>query len=349
MANYTADRLRTVAATLFKAAGASDHEATTIARYSVAANLAGHDSHGVIMLPSYLDRIEKKHIIPGAPFEIKQESPTTTVVDGNWGFGYVVAERAMKMTIDKAQKSNVAACTILRQSHVGRVGAYPLLAAGEGMIAMMTADSGRSPKAVAPFGGAEAKLGTNPISMAIPSDLPGPFCLDMATSAVAAGKINLAIAKGSAIPEGWIVDKSGNPTTNPGDFKDGGVLLPLGGPEGHKGYGLSAMVEILSGILPGLGFGVEPTGRHNDGVFMACFKVSALRDLPTFKKEVGEFAAYLKATKPMAGFTEVLYPGEVEYRREQERLKTGIEVEDKTWKVLMDWGKKLGVADKLAG
>jgi LDH2 family malate/lactate/ureidoglycolate dehydrogenase len=349
MAIYTADRLRTVATTLFKAAGASDHEATTIAKYSIAANLAGHDSHGVIMLPSYLDRIEKKHIICGAPFEIKQESPTTTVVDGNWGFGYVVAERAMQMTIEKAHKSNVAACTILRQSHVGRVGAYPLLAAQEGMIAIMTADSGRSPKAVAPFGGAEAKLGTNPISMAIPSDLPGPFCLDMATSAVAAGKIMLAHAKGSPIPEGWVVDKHGKPTTNPADFKDGGVLMPLGGPEGHKGYGLAAMVEILSGILPGLGFGVEPTGRHNDGVFMACFKVSALRDLPTFKKEVAEFAAYLKATKPMAGFTEVLYPGEVEYRREQERTKSGIEVEDKTWQVLMDWGKKLGCEKQLAG
>ena len=347
MAIYTADKLRTVAATLFKAAGASEHEAKTIAHYSIAANLAGHDSHGVIMLPSYLDRIEKKHIVPGAPFEIKQESPTTTVVDGHWGFGYVVAERAMKLTIEKAHKSNVAACTILRQSHVGRVGAYPLLAAKEGMIALMTADSGRSPKAVAPFGGAEAKLGTNPIAMAIPSDLPGPFCLDMATSAVAAGKINLALAKGSAIPEGWVVDKAGKATTNPADFKDGGVLMPLGGPEGHKGYGLAAMVEILSGILPGLGFGVEPTGRHNDGVFMACFKVSALRDLAVFKKEVSEFAAYLKATKPMAGFTEVLYPGEVEFRREQERLKSGIEVEDKTWKVLMDWGRKLGVAKEL--
>jgi LDH2 family malate/lactate/ureidoglycolate dehydrogenase len=349
MAIYTADRLRTVAATLFKAAGASDSEAKTIAHYSVLANLTGHDSHGVIMLPSYLDRIEKKHIIPGAPFEIKQESPTTTVVDGHWGFGYVVAERAMMMTIEKAQKSNVAACTIQRQSHVGRVGAYPLLAAKEGMIAIMTADSGRSPKAVAPFGGAEAKLGTNPISMAVPSDLPGPFCLDMATSAVAVGKIKLAQAKNAPIPEGWVVDKRGKPTTDAKAYDDGGILLPLGGAEGHKGYGLSAMVEILSGILPGLGFGVEPSGRHNDGVFMACFKVAALRDLPTFKKEVAEFAAYLKATKPMAGFSEVLYPGEVEYRREQERLKSGIEVEDKTWKVLMDWGKKLGVDKQLGG
>jgi len=215
------------------------------------------------------------------------------------------------------------------------------------MIAIMTADSGRSPKAVAPFGGAEPRVGTNPLSIAIPSDLPGTFCLDMATSAVAAGKINLAIAKGTSIPTGWIVDKDGNPTTDPNEFKKGGVLLPLGGQEGHKGYALSSIVEILSGILPGLGFGVEPTGRHNDGCFIACFNVAALRDLATFKKEVADFAAYLKSTPPSEGFTEVLYPGEVEWRREQDRLRNGIEVDDKTWQAFKELGEKFGVTDRL--
>ncbi len=342
-----ADRLTAITTELLIASGASKEEALCVAKGCVLANLTGHDSHGVIAIPTYIDRIHKGHIVPGAPFKVVQETATTTVVDGNWGFGFVVAERAMKMTIEKAKKSNVAACTILRQSHVGRVGAYPIMAAKEGMIAIMTADSGRSPKAVAPFGGAEARVGTNPLAIAIPSELDGTFCLDMATSSVAAGKINLAIAKGAKIPTGWIVDKDGNATTNPNDFKNGGVLLPLGGDEGHKGYGLSAMIEILSAILPGLGFGVDPTGRHNDGCFVACFNVEAFRPLKTFKKEVTEFAHYLKATKPQKGVKEVLYPGEIEWMREQDRMKNGIEVDDKTMEAFAVIAKKHGIEDKI--
>ena len=343
----SAERLRHVVAVLLKSAGANDHEAETVAKYSVAANLAGHDSHGVIQIPTYIDRIAKGHIVPGAPFEILSESATTTVIDGHWGFGYVVAERAMRLTIEKAKKQNVAATTVHRQSHIGRVAAYPLLAVNEGMIAMMTADSGRSPKAVAPFGGREARLGTNPITIAVPSDLEAPFFIDMATSGVAVGKIKLAEARGESIPEGWILNKAGDPTTDPKDYSRGGILLPLGGAEGHKGYGLSAIVEILSGILPGLGFGVEPSGRHNDGCFIACFNVAALRDLATFKREVADFARYLKSTPPAHGSSEVLYPGEIEWRREQERLKSGIEVEDKTWKEMLGLAEKFGVSKEL--
>lgn len=348
MPTIAAQPLRGAIAALLQAAGASAEEAEIISRHSVAANLAGHDSHGVIQIPIYIDRVAKGHIVPGAPFDIIQESPTTTVIDGNWGFGYVVAERATKMTIEKAKKSNVAAATIFRQSHIGRVAAYPLMAASEGMIAIMTADSGRSPKHVAPFGGREARLGTNPICIAVPADLDAPLVVDMATSAVAAGKVKLAQAKGVQVPEGWIMRGDGKPTTDPFDYgRDGGVLLPLGGPEGHKGYGLSAMVEILSALLPGLGFGVEPTGRHNDGCFLAVFNVQAFRDLATFKKEVADFAHYLKDTPPAEGFNEVLYPGEIELRREKERLASGIEVDDKTWSQLLELGDKFGIREKV--
>ena len=342
------DRLRGLIAKLLVASGASEEEAAIVSRHSVAANLAGHDSHGVIQIPIYIDRIGKGHIVPGAPFEIKQESPTSTVIDGNWGFGYVVSERATKITIEKAKQSNVAACTIVRQSHIGRVAAYPLMAAREGMIAIMTADSGRGPKHVAPFGGTEPRLGTNPICIAVPSALGEPLVHDMATSAVAVGKIKLAQAKGVAIPEGWIVDADGNPTTDPNAYGKGAVLLPLGGPEGHKGYGLSAMVEILSALLPGLGFGVEPTGRHNDGCFLAMFKVSAFRDLDTFNQEVADFAKYLKDTPPQKGVDEVLYPGEIEQRNEAVRRNAGVPVDDKTWSQLKEMGEKHGFGDAFA-
>src|SRR6202030_664698 len=327
----SADRREEIGRALFEAAGAPAEEAALVMRHIVGANLVGHDSHGVIQIPTYIDRIKAGHIVPGAPWVIVKESPTTTVVDGHWAFGYVANERAMRLTIEKAEKSNVAAATVFRQGHIGRLSSYTQMAAKANMIGLITADSGRSPKAVAPFGGREARLGTNPISIAVPSDLEAPFYLDMATSAVAAGKIQLAAARGEEIPTGWIVDSDGRQTTDPKQFRKGGALLPLGGTEGYKGSGLAAMVEVLCGLLTGLGFGVEPTGRHNDGCFMAVFNVAAFRPLQDFKKEVAEFARYLKATPPSEGSSGVFYPGEVEYIREQQRRLSGIEIEDTTW------------------
>jgi uncharacterized oxidoreductase len=342
-----ADQLIEIAKGLLQAAGASAEEAATVARYNIGANLVGHDSHGIILIPTYIERIKVGHIVPGAPFTVKEESPTTSVIDGNWGFGYVVTDRAMRHTIDKARKQNVAATTVFRQSHIGRLASYPLMAAREGMIALITADSGRSAKAVAPFGGAKARLGTNPLCFAIPSNLEGPLFFDMATSAAAAGKVNVATARGEQVPQGWLIDAEGKPTTDPTVLRKGGALLPLGGAEGYKGYGLSTIVEILSGLLTGLGFGVEPSGRHNDGCFIAVFNVAAFRNLDTFRQEVTEFAQYLKSTPTAQGFTEVFYPGEVEFRREQERRKNGIPVEDATWKKLHDLATGYGLADKL--
>ena len=334
MPTVQADRLRSIAEVLFEKAGASADEAATVSRHCVNANLTGHDSHGIIQVPTYIDRVDRGHIVPGAPFEIVQESATTTVINGNWGFGYVVNERAMNMTIEKAKTSNVAAATVFHQSHVGRAASYPLMAAEQGMIAMMTADSGRGPKAVAPFGGRVPRVGTNPI--------------DMATSAAAAGKVKLAEARGQSIPDDWVVDKNGRQTTDPAALSDGGAIQPLGGAQGFKGYGLAAMVEIFSGLLTGLGFGVEPTGKHNDGVFMAVFNVAAFRPLDQFKQEVTEFAEYLKATPTAEGYDEVLYPGEIEHQRMQKRLVEGIEVEDATWNKLVALAEKYDVGEIVA-
>jgi uncharacterized oxidoreductase len=169
----------------------------------------------------------------------------------------------------------------------------------------------------------------------------------MATSAVAAGKIQLAVSRGEEIPTGWIIDSEGRQTTDPKRFRQGGALLPLGGTEGYKGSGLAAMVEVLCGLLTGLGFGVEPTGRHNDGCFMAVFNVAAFRPLKDFKQEVAEFARYLKATPPSEGSAGVFYPGEVEYIREQQRRVSGIDVEDATWNKLRALAGEYKLAAKL--
>src|ERR687886_393894 len=222
MPRVAAERLHRIGAALLVAAGSPAEEAEVVMRHCIDANLAAHDSHGIIQIPTYIDRIQAGHIVPGAPWTIVQESPTTTVIDGHWGFGYTVTERAMQLTIDKAARSNVAATTVFRQGHIGRLASYTLMAARADMIGLITADSGRSAKQVAPFGGRAARLGTNPLSVAVPSDLPGPLFLDMATSAVAAGKISLAVSRGEKIPVGWIVDKDGRPTDDPNQLRLGG-------------------------------------------------------------------------------------------------------------------------------
>jgi uncharacterized oxidoreductase len=302
----------------------------------------------VIQIPTYIERIKVGHIVPGAPWVIVKESANHTVIDGHWAFGYVANDKAMRLTIEKAEKGNVAAATVFRQGHIGRLSSYSQMAAKAGMIGIVTADSGRSPKAVAPFGGREARLGTNPITIAIPSDLDGPLYLDMATSAAAAGKIAVAVARNEKVPDGWVIGSDGKPTNDPRQLRQGGALLPMGGPDGgYKGYGLAVMVEILCGLLTGLGFGVEPSGRHNDGCFMACFKVDAFRPLAEFKKEVGEFIRYLKATPPAEGSSGVLYPGEIEHMKEQDRRANGIDVEDSTWARLRLLADGYGVADQL--
>jgi len=341
---FSPSELITTSRAILEAAGASVEEAQIVARHLIEANLAGHDSHGIIALPKYVARMETKHIVAGAEFEIVSETPSTLVVDGHWGFGFTTTERTMKMAIEKAKANGVAAATIRNQGHVGRLAAYTLMAAKEGMVAMMFADSGRGPKQVVPFGGREPRLGTNPISFAAPSNLAGTVFLDMATSAVAGGKLALAAARGQQVPTGWVIDAEGNQTTDPRHHKNGGFLMPLGGSEGHKGYGLGVMVEILCGLLTGLGYGFSTTGKHNDGVFMALFKADAFRPEDEFKKDVTEFAEYLASTPPAKDFKRVYYPGEIEYLTMTDRTANGINIEEKTWNKVLEVAAQYGVS-----
>ena len=185
---FTPEYLHKVSYSCFRAKGASEEEAEIVATHQVKANLVGHDSHGIRHIPEYCNRIDMGHIVPGAPFVVENETASTAVINGNWGFGFVVTERAMRIAIEKARVHGVAALTIRQQSHIGRLGDYPAMAVAEDMIGLITADSGAGPKSVAPFGGSDRRLGTNPICIGVPSDLEAPVVIDMATSAVAAGR-----------------------------------------------------------------------------------------------------------------------------------------------------------------
>ena len=347
MPTIQATDLVALATAIYRAAGTPEEHAHIVVAHQVGANLAGHDSHGVALLPTYVQRIDRGHIKADARPVVLSETPTTLAVNGHWGFGPVVSEWTMARCIDKARAMHVAMATIREQSHVGRLADYPLMAARAGFIALMFCDSGQSPKQVAPFGGREARLGTNPLCIAFPSDLPGPVFLDMATSGVAAGKLMVARARKQPIPLGWVLDKAGRPTTDPNAYYDGGVMLPLGGAEGHKGYGLSFAVETLAALLPGLGFGIDLQGRHNDGACMLVLDPAPFMPTPAFKQQVEAFVSYLKETPPAEGFKEVLYPGELEHRTEQQRRRDGIPIEDETWGRIAAIAARYGLSDLL--
>ena len=345
MPTFPPERLEALLTDIYRAAGVPQDAAATVAEHQVQANLVGHDSHGVIRTPGYVDLIERGHIVADATPSIEQESPTTAVIDANWGLGFVSTQFAVDLACDKAVSSGTAAVTIKRQGHIGRLGAYSARAAQRGMIGLVTADSGKGPKSVAPFGGRQRRLGTNPLSIAVPSAEDGPVVLDMATSTVAGGKVKLARNRGAQLPAGGVIDVDGKPTSDPTAIERGGALLPLGADQGHKGYGLSFMVEVLSGLLTGIGFGVDPNGIHNDGVFVAVFAVERFRPLEDFRREVSEFVAYLKETPLAEGHQEILYPGELESRTRTERQRSGIFVEDRTWAALTALAGRLGIRD----
>lgn len=200
------------------------------------------------------------------------------MVNANWGFGSVQTERALGPVIDKAKNTGTTAVTIRIQGHVGTLSGYTSQAADVDLIAIMFSDSGRGPKLTAPFGGNTALLGTNPICIAVASARHGAVVLDIATSAAALGEVQLARQRGDAILLGWVIDSEGRPTTDPNDCwkGTGGALLPLGGDQGHKGYGLAFMVEVSCGLLTGLGYGLAADGKHNDGNFHRCVRRGAL-------------------------------------------------------------------------
>ncbi len=336
--------LHRVATHIFAGVGAPPEEARVVADHLVGANLAGHDSHGVIQIISYVERIRKGQLKPGAKIQVTAESPTTARIDGNWGFGYVVTTRAVEVAVHKAVENNVAAISILRQGHIGRLADYTTALAREGMIGLLTSDSGRTSKAVVPFGGRVPCLGTNPISIAIPSNQEGPVFIDMATSVVASGKLSVARNRGERVPAGWLIDRDGNPTTDPTNFA---AMLPLGGERGNKGYGLSFMIEVFAGLLTGIGYGIDPSGWHNDGCLMVAIKVDAFRPLEEFKRDVDDFVRQVKSTPPAPGFQEVMYPGEPEWRMAQKRAREGVFIEEATWTSLQGLMRELGVADEV--
>ena len=336
-------QLKELAARVLQAAGASGQESQVVASELADANLVGHDSHGVMRLPQYVEMINDGFIKPGGNVELVQESDSTLVIDGHFTFGQVIAREALDRSKEKAAATGTATCLIRNCNHIGRLGSYTHDAAESGYLAMMAVNA-PGPGGVAPFGGIERRLGTNPISMAAPGR-DEALVLDMTTSATAEGKLRVSHQKGESIPEGLIIDGHGNPSTDPADYynKPHGSILPLGGSMlGHKGFGLSVMLDVFCGILSGSGIGRDDLPRGANGVWLYLLKIEQFLPRAEYNQWMETYVEHIKGCKKQPGVAEIFLPGEIEIRRQGERRQTGVTIPDGTWSLIS------GLADQLS-
>ena len=336
MPTFSAETLTQICLKVFRAVGVPDAESEVVTRSMVDANLTGHHSHGVIHLPKYIQEIEASLIQPGADIEVRRESPSTAVLNGNWGFGPVIATRAVELAVQKAKGQDISSVVGFRCNEVGRLGGYALTAVEQDMICIMTVNDHGGGQCVAPFGGIEGRLSTNPVACAIPVAGCEPILLDMSTSVVASGKIGLRKNRQDTVPEGWLIDSEGNSTINVGDFfaVPPGALLPFGGIAAHKGFGLSFVIDILSGALTGAGCSRDDEARVGNGLFVIAINIASFVDVGDFSDEVKRFIAYIKSAKKSPGVEEIFIPGERGFREKNRQRQDGIFIDDRTWEAI---------------
>ena len=335
---FHAPHIHAIARDLFVAAGTSHHIADDVAEILVNAHLTGHDSHGVLRIPAYLNAIASGGIKPTAEPEIVAETDNTLKVDGNQCFGHYVSRWTIRKSIQKSKQSGICCVSIFNTGHIGRLGEYAEAAAAAGCIGLITVGKGgKDAGPMVPFGGSQGTFSTNPIAIGVPTGDAAPFIVDYATSVIAEGKIQVARSKNTDLPDGCILDKNGVPSVDPADFYDGGTLLTFGK---HKGYALAMFTCLLGGLAGTANVGTGDMG----GIYMQTIDVNAFTPINQYQKGVRAFLDVIKTTVPAQGFDEVLSPGDFEARNRVERLKNGIEIPDTIYKQLLTCAEKQHVS-----
>jgi uncharacterized oxidoreductase len=329
MPRFAADALTHMATEVLEALGSSREDASVVAEHLVESNLAGHDSHGFLRLPQYAAAVRSGAVNPAGTPEVLEDRASTALIDGHFCWGPVVARKAAALALEKVRSNSLAAVAIRNSYHVGRVGAYLLDAAKEGFMAQGFCN-GHGMRRAAPWGGTDSLLATNPLAIAVPTRRE-PIVIDFATTTVAEGKVRLAKAKGESIPEGWVVDEKGEPSTDPQTLYSGGTLVPLGGREGHKGYCLSLGMDLFAGILTGAGAGFMRE-EYGNGLLFQLLDPRAFGNQEEFLDRVDRYIEYVRSGRLKPGVEEVLLPGEPEHRSTQLRRRDGIDVDPETWR-----------------
>ncbi len=344
---YRADDLRSFTAAVFERFGVPPADARLGAEVLIDADLAGIESHGIAHLPwhpGYAPGLRSGIVRPVAEIGIERDSPVAATWDANGGVGVIVAQRAMAACIDKARATGVGTIAVRNSRHFGAAGYYAAMAAREDMVGMALCNV--PPIAVA-AGSLDRAYGTNPIAMAAPVQDDHSFLLDIATTAVAGGKLEIAMRQGTPIPLGWAVDSQGSDSNDPAIVRKGGALLPLGSrleTSSHKGYGLGIMVDILTGILPGMGSALF-TDRSTlaQGQWFAAWRIDAFCDPVQFKADMKQMVDRLRALRPAEGQASVLVPGDPEAAARTERIENGIPLDAETIEQLQSLGDEVGV------
>lgn len=310
---------------VFQASGSPEGEAALLAALLTHASLSGAESHGLSRIPQYLHRLRNGIVKAGQKPEIRIDRGCAALVSGNYGYGQVMASFAVSQAIERARTHGMSVVGLADVGHIGRLSDFATMAANAGQVCLVFASSGGVSKWMAPFNGAQARMGTNPMAVAFPSDRAHPVVFDFAASAVANGKIQTWTTNGELAPEGVLIDADGKPTRDPNVVGNGGAILPLGGPEGgHKGFGIAFMVEVLSGILTVGAYAGGPTVTTTNNVttFMTV-DAGIFRDASDFKDDLNRYIGYLKDTPAQPG-KEIRIPGETSGRAREERLQNGI-------------------------
>lgn len=350
---YTQQHLTDFCTQVFTKMGCSQADAKLATDVLLKADLRGIDSHGVARLSGYVRLWEAKRINATPNIRIVHETPSTATIDGNGGLGLVVAPFAMQIAIEKAKNVGSGWVSIKNSNHFGIAAYHALMAVEYNMIGIGMTNA--SPL-VAPTNSTERLLGTNPMCFAIPGGKYAPVVSDLATSAAANGKLEIAQRLNKPIPQGWVQTKEGNPSTDPNELKKGGALLPLGSMEevGHKGYALASVVDIFSGVLSGANYGpwvppfvsflplADDMPGEGIGHFLGAMRVDGFRPIEDYNNNIENWIERFKSS-PAVGEQKVLIPGEPEVFEQEKRLQQGIPLTDAVIKDLEELGNKLGI------
>jgi uncharacterized oxidoreductase len=348
-----ADTLETLVANIFVANGCDAAEAARISHHLLGANLAGHDSHGVVRVPRYVEWQQAGYILAGQSADVVTDGGAFALLDGKFGFGQTVAPQATAMGIERAQKHGTAVIALRNAGHVGRIGAYAEQAIEAGLISIHFVNVAGS-VLVAPFGGTERRFSTAPFSVGVPTD--PPVVLDFATSRVAEGKVLVASNGGKPLPHDALIEPDGRLSADPhtlyGDYPPVGPRNPANGLGAirafgeHKGSGLAFMCELLAGAFTGGGCSgpVDARGRIANGMLSIYISPQHFGSAAEFRKTAEDYVAWVKSCRPDTPGGEVLAPGEPEARLRAERLAKGVPLQPDTWEGIVRCARSLGVA-----
>ncbi|MFV1964843.1 MAG: Ldh family oxidoreductase [Pirellulaceae bacterium] len=345
MTTIVASKLTEFAVALLDAGGATDEEARRVGSSLVNANLCGYESHGVMRIPYYVQAVADGDVVSGADLTISVDSPTHIVANANWGFGQVQAGRLLKRLTEKAHDQAVAAGTLTHCGHIGRLGEYCEAAAAENLISIVMVNTHGGAIRVAPPGGTAPRLGTNPLAIGVPL-ADTPLILDCSTSVTAEGKVRVKRIAGEPCPPGWLLDNRGRPTTDPNTLYGDppGTILPMGGTQTYRGFGLALMIEILAGALSGGVCAREPLyPRKGNCVFALLLDPARFGGTEAFSAEITRLAEFIRGCPRAEGVEQILLPGDPERFSYRDRSTHGVFLDGENWAHLVDLARRLSV------